>query len=58
MELILATSNNHKAMEFAELFDPNLIKINAAPKKIEVDETGTSYFENALLKAKAYYDEF
>ena len=58
MDLILATSNNHKAMEFAELFDPNLIKINAAPKKIEVDETGTSYFENALLKAKAYYDEF
>ncbi len=58
MEFILATSNSHKALEFAELFDPNLIKINAAPKKIDVNETGTSYFENALLKAKAYYDEF
>lgn len=58
MDLILATSNNHKALEFAELFDPNFIKINAAPKKIDVDETGTSYFENAYLKAKAYYDEF
>lgn len=58
MEFILATSNNHKAQEFAELFDPNLIKINAATKKIDVDETGTSYFENAFLKAKAYYDQF
>lgn len=58
MEFILATSNNHKAEEFAELFDPNLIKINAAAKKIEVEETGTSYFENAYIKAKSYYDEF
>jgi len=57
MELILATSNAHKASEFAELFDKNLINIKPAPEKIEVDETGTSFFENAFLKAKAYYDQ-
>jgi XTP/dITP diphosphohydrolase len=25
--------------------------------KLEVDETGISYFENALIKAKSYYDK-
>jgi XTP/dITP diphosphohydrolase len=58
MEFILATSNKHKALEFAELFDPKKITIVPAQNSIEVDETGISYFENALLKAKAYYDQF
>lgn len=58
MELILASSNAHKAEEFAELFDPKLITVKAAPEKIEVVEDGATYFENALLKARAYYDKF
>jgi XTP/dITP diphosphohydrolase len=58
MELILASSNAHKAQEFAELFDPKLVTVKAAPSKIDVVEDGTTYFENALLKAKAYYDKF
>jgi XTP/dITP diphosphohydrolase len=58
MELILASGNAHKALEFSELFDSSVIKVSAAPAKLEVDETGTSYFENALIKAKAYYEEF
>lgn len=58
MELILASSNAHKAEEFSDLFDPKLVTVNAAPEKIEVVEDGTTYFENALLKAKAYYDKF
>jgi XTP/dITP diphosphohydrolase len=58
MEFILATSNQHKAIEFAELFDPKFISIKAAAEKIDVDETGTSYFANALLKASAYYEKY
>lgn len=58
MELILASSNAHKALEFAELFDPKVITVKAAPEKIEVVEDGATYFENALLKAKAYYEKF
>lgn len=58
MELILASGNEHKAMEFAELFDPSLIQVKAAPEKIEVVEDGATYFENALLKAKAYYQKY
>lgn len=58
MELILASSNAHKAEEFSELFDPKLVTVKAAPSKIDVVEDGGTYFENALLKAKAYYDKF
>jgi XTP/dITP diphosphohydrolase len=58
MELILASGNVHKAEEFSELFDPKLITVKAAPAKLDVVEDGETYFENALLKAKAYYDKF
>jgi XTP/dITP diphosphohydrolase len=58
IELILASGNAHKALEFTELFDPNIITVKAASRKIEVVEDGTSYFANALLKAQAYYKEF
>jgi XTP/dITP diphosphohydrolase len=58
IELILASSNAHKAEEFSELFDPKLITVKPAPSKIDVVEDGETYFENALLKAKAYYDKF
>lgn len=58
IELILASGNVHKAEEFNDLFDPKLISVKAAPEKIDVVEDGTSYFENALLKARAYYEKF
>lgn len=58
IELILASSNAHKAEEFSELFDSKILTIKPAPKKLEVVEDGLSYFENARLKAEAYYKEF
>lgn len=56
IEVILATSNQHKAEEFSELFDKNVIQVKAAEKKLDVEETGTTFFENAFIKAKAYYE--
>jgi XTP/dITP diphosphohydrolase len=58
MNLILATGNPHKAEEFAELFNKDILEISAAPEKLEVEENGSTYNENAFLKAKAYYDKF
>jgi XTP/dITP diphosphohydrolase len=58
IQLILASGNAHKAEEFAELFSPAVVTIKAAAEKLEVAETGVSYFENALLKAQAYYEKF
>ncbi|MGZ3787117.1 MAG: non-canonical purine NTP pyrophosphatase [Bacteriovorax sp.] len=58
IEFILASSNAHKAEEFSLLFDSKVIAIKPASHKLEVLEDGKSYFENALLKAQAYYNEF
>lgn len=57
-KFILASGNPHKSEEFAELFSGSNVAVEAAPKSIEVDETGNSFEENAFLKAKAYYDAF
>lgn len=57
VEFILASGNAHKAEEFAELFSGR-ISVKAAPRGLNPDETGTTFMENALIKAKAYYDEF
>ena len=58
INVILASGNAHKAEEFNELFSPLIISVKAASEKLSVDEAGTSYFENALLKATAYYEKF
>jgi XTP/dITP diphosphohydrolase len=54
---LLGTGNAHKAEEFKELF-LNTLVINPAPRTLEVDESGKTFIENALLKAKAYYDTY
>ena len=54
---LLGTGNAHKAQEFKELFFQTLT-INAAPRTLEVDETGSTFIENALIKAKAYFETY
>jgi len=58
LKFILAPGNTHKAEEFAELFDKEVINITAATEKIEVMEDGATFNENALKKAEAYYQRF
>jgi XTP/dITP diphosphohydrolase len=57
MDFILASGNAHKAEEFSDLFGEE-VSVSKAPEKLDVDETGDTFQENALLKAKAYYDKF
>ncbi len=57
-QFILASGNQHKAQEFNELFDTELVKVESAKEKLEVVEDGATYFENALLKAQAYYNKY
>jgi XTP/dITP diphosphohydrolase len=54
---LLASGNAHKAEEFKELLG-GVLSISPAPKTLEVDETGKTFFENALIKAKAYFDTY
>lgn len=56
MQLTLASGNPHKAEEFAQLFDTQLVQIKAAPEKLEIIEDGHSFQENAFKKAKGYFD--
>lgn len=58
MKFILASSNTHKAQEFDELFRQSVVEVELAPAKLEVEESGTSFNENAFLKAHAYYKKF
>jgi XTP/dITP diphosphohydrolase len=59
--LVLATGNRHKYVEFLELLPGNMVKkLLFAPdlpdsvKIPEVEETGSTYMMNALLKAMAW----
>jgi XTP/dITP diphosphohydrolase len=58
LEFMLASGNAHKAQEFSELFDPNLLSVVPAPEKVEVVEDGESYAENALKKAQGYFEKY
>ena len=58
MEYILASTNEHKAVELNELLAKAGMKIKAAEDKFEVIEDGETFQENALTKAKAYYDKY
>ena len=57
MKIVLASSNRNKYREMKEAFRPigvELIYGGDSDAPIEVDETGESYEENALLKARAW----
>ncbi len=59
LSIALATRNAGKAEEFASLFANmplDFLTMNAAGYTSEIDETGTTFAENALLKARALYD--
>jgi XTP/dITP diphosphohydrolase len=58
MKYILASTNAHKAQELNELLSKSGMEIKAAKEKFEVIEDGETFQENALIKAKAYFDKY
>ena len=54
-QFIMASGNSHKLCELSDLFDRNIIRVSASPEKQIVGETGTSFQQNALLKAEKYF---
>ena len=56
-EIILATNNKHKLKEVREILSPHKIVVYGLSdlniKLPEVEENGSTYAENALIKAKA-----
>lgn len=55
-EVVLASGNAHKFGELSELFAPIGVSLVFGPDRLELDveESGKSYAENALLKAMAW----
>lgn len=56
-DLLLATSNNHKLQEYRTIFSGlpfRLLSLSAIRLEMDVEETGTTFAENAELKAFAY----
>ena len=54
-EIVIATNNVGKAREFAKIFEPKGYKVKTLkdfPELDEVEETGTTFEENARLKAE------
>ena len=56
MDMIIATHNKHKVEEFSRILAPLGVKIRTA-ELTEAEETGTTFRENAYIKAKAACDE-
>lgn len=56
MEMIIATHNAHKVEEFSRILQPLGITVRTAALT-EAEETGTTFRENAYIKAKSACDE-
>jgi len=60
MDLIIASNNKGKIKEFKNILEPMGFEVYSQGEKninIEVEETGASFEENAILKAQAIYDK-
>ena len=56
MKMIFATNNQNKLKELQEIFNDKSIKsLKDMHIDISIPETGKSFYENALIKAKAIY---
>ena len=56
MKYIIATHNEHKITEFKRILEPMGIDVGTA-KLTEAEETGTTFMDNAYIKAKSACDE-
>lgn len=59
MDLIIASNNKGKIREFKNILEPLGFNVYSQGDKninIEVEETGTTFEENAILKAQAIYE--
>ena len=61
MKLIFATNNNHKLLEIKSMLDKfpmEILSLKDIGFNSDIEETGTNFSENALLKAKTIYTQY
>ncbi|MDD2451521.1 RdgB/HAM1 family non-canonical purine NTP pyrophosphatase [Sulfurovum sp.] len=57
MKLVLATGNKGKLREFREMCEAEITPFSDLLGAFEIDETGKSFSENALIKARTIYEK-
>lgn len=58
-EIMIATSNAHKVEEFKTMLEPLGYQVKSLldlPQAIDIEENGTTFQENALIKAKTIHE--
>jgi len=58
MRVLVATTNEKKLEEIRRILCPLGIEVVKPPRKLKVEEYGTTFVGNAYLKAKAYHEAF
>lgn len=59
-QIMIATSNAHKVEEFKRMLQPYGYEVKSLldlEEEIDIEENGTTFEENALIKAKTIYDK-
>lgn len=55
--IVLASSNEHKIKEFKQMFpNDNILSLKDIDYVNDIEETGVTFFENSLLKAKTIHE--
>lgn len=58
-EILIATANAHKVEEFKEMLEPlgyQVKSLKDLDQKIDIDETGTTFEENSMIKAMTLHN--
>lgn len=58
-KLIIASNNNHKILEIKNIlskYDIEVLSLNQAGINIEIEENGSTFMENALIKANTVFN--
>ena len=58
MKILIASTNRGKIEEFKRVLEPVGIEVVEPKEKLEVEEKGETFLENACIKAKAYYERY
>ncbi|GAB6065802.1 RdgB/HAM1 family non-canonical purine NTP pyrophosphatase [Aquifex pyrophilus] len=58
MRILIASTNKGKIEEFRRILEPLGFEVVEPKEKIEVEERGETFLENACLKAKAYFERY
>ncbi len=60
-KIVIASTNTGKIKEFKEMFEPHgyqVLSLKDLPEEIDIDENGTTFAENAVIKAQSVTDRF